>query len=59
MRYAMLMFVMLLAGCSEPEDGDAPGITAEESDQLNAAAMMLDTNSSDLGLPEGNIAVKP
>ena len=59
MRYGLLMTVLLLAGCSEPEDSDVQGVTAEESAQLNAAATMLDTNSGDLGLPEGNAAAKP
>jgi hypothetical protein len=55
----MMMLIPLLAGCSEPEDSDVRGVTAEESAQLNAAASMLDTNSSDLGLPEGNATAKP
>lgn len=61
MRYGLIvmMLIPLLVGCSEPEDSDVQGVTAEESAQLNAAASMLDTNSSDLGLPEGNAAATP
>lgn len=51
MRYGLLALALLLAGCSSSGEDDVQGLTAEESAELNDAATMLDTNSSDLALP--------
>ena len=51
MRYGLLALALLLAGCSSSDDNDVQGLTADESAELNDAATMLDTNSSDLALP--------
>jgi len=51
MRYGLLALALLVPACAPAEEDDVQGLTAEESAQLNDAAAMLDTNSSDLALP--------
>jgi len=58
-RVAALLFPLALMACSGSSD-DSPGaVTADEAQQLNDAAAMLDANSVDATAVAGNETETP
>ena len=48
MRRALALLPILLAACSSDPDPQPGGLTADDQQQLNEAAEMLDANAVDL-----------
>ena len=58
-RFLPFALVLLLAGCSSPNDPGAGGVTRREADELNEAAAALDSDAAAPSVANTQIPIVP